>query len=914
MFHWLNVAASRIHALFSRRRLDDDFDREVEAHLALIAEENMRRGLTPDEAYSDARRHFGSVTQVKESHRENRGVPQVDTVLRDLQYAARMLRKSPGFTLVAILTLALGIGVNTTLFTAFDAVALKPLPVKNPGNVVRMERWFASGSQGNGQYLFSYREYLDYRDHNRVFSSLIAASWLFTALAELPGENGAIPAGKLTGQLVSENYFSDLGINPILGRTFLPEENRTPGTHPVVVLSYPFWRVQCNRDPQILGKAIRLNDTTFTVVGVTDEQFIGTGNPPRIPDFWAPLMMQAQTVPGQDWLNDPGARWFQFFGRLNPGTGIKQAQAEMTVLTHQFEQAHVPADKTLAVTVERATFFGETNTLQFRLFIALLMLVVGMVLLIACANLANMLLARAANRHKEIAVRLALGASRSRLIRQLLTESVLLSLLGGTVGLLFSIWASRLLWVGIQQALQALMWMNVELVVRMTPDIRVFAYALAVSLITGILFGLAPALQSSKRDVSAALKEEGSALGQHIRKSRLRSFLLAGQVGVSMLLLVTAGLLVRGLIRSETADTGFETKKVFLVNVDLGSERAKAGALYKRVVERLETLPEVRCLTLAERPPMSGTWTPPVRVDSIEGRTLANHVSGSYFDTLGIAIVRGRTFTRLEGTRPEGEKQANVAVVSEAAAQKFWPSQDPIGKRAKLDMDFRGKWVEFEVIGVAKTVRSANLSRLDPSYFYLPTGSAQLNAILIRTDGDPKNAVTPVRTALAALDKDILPGLNMFSLEDGLVRKERLLAKTYAMFAVMLAVLALALAGVGIYGVMSYSVSQRTREIGIRMTLGATQAEVLKSVIVQGLLPVFNGVLLGLVGAAAVSTILKATLVFPGTSDMLFGVSVFDPLTFVGLSCFLGTVALIASAIPARRATRVDPMVALRWE
>jgi len=910
MFAWLNVAASRIRALFSRGRLDDDFDQEVEAHLDLFTEEHVRRGMTRDEAYREARRHFGGVAQVKETQRENRGLPQVDTILQDLRYAARMLRKSPGFTLVAILTLALGIGVNTTLFTAFDAVALKPLPVKNPGNVVRMERWFASGNQGNGQYLFSYREYLDYRDHNRVYSSLVAVSWLFSALAELPSGIGATSTGKLTGQLVSENYFSDLGVSPMLGRTFLPEENRTPGANPVLVLSYPFWRVQCNRDPQILGKTIRLNDTAFTVVGVTDEQFIGTGNPPQIPDFWAPLMMQAHAVPGQDWLNEPGARWFQLFGRLNPDSGIKQAQAEMIVLARQYEQAHAPADKTIAVTVERATYFGETNTLQFRLFIVLLMLVVGMVLLIACANLANMLLARAASRHKEIAVRLALGAGRWRLIRQLLTESVLLSLLGGAVGLLFSIWAGRLFWIGIQQGLQSFLWTKIELVVRMTPDIRVFGYALAVSLVTGIVFGLAPALQSSKRDVSGALKEEGSAFGQRLRKSRLRSFLLAGQVGVSMLLLVSAGLLVRGLLRSEAAETGFETRRVFLVYFNYGSDSAKAHELYKRAVGRLETLPEVRNLTLAERPPMSGTWTPPVRVDQTrEGRTLANHVSSSFFDTLGIPILRGRTFT----TR-ECETQANVAVISDAAARSFWPGDDPIGKRAKLDMDFRGKWVEFEVIGVAKTVRSANLSRLDPSYFYLPSSTAQLNAILIRTDSDSRNTLAPVRTALAALDKDILPSLIMFSLEDGLVQKQRLLAKTYAMFAVMLAVLALALAGVGIYGVMAYSVSQRTREIGIRMTLGATRGEVLKSVIVQGLRPVFVGALLGLAGAAGVSTILKAILVFPGSPDMLFGVSVFDPLTFIGLSCFLGTVALIASAIPARRAMKVEPMVALRWE
>lgn len=911
MLAWLRTIAFRIHGLFSGRRLDRDFDQELESHLAMLADENIRRGMTPQEAKRQAHLGLGGVTQLKESRRERQSLPQVDTLFQDIRYAIRSFRKSPGFTLVAVLTLALGIGVNTTLFTAFDAVALKPLPVKASDSVIRIERWFESRSQGNIQYFFSYLEYLYYRDHAAALSTLTATSWKVPVIAYLS------PAGapeRLQGELVSDNYFSGLGVDALLGRTFLTEETRTPGTHPVIVLSYPFWRNRCNADPQILGKTIRLADTAFTVIGVTSQEFIGTGNPPQVPDFWAPLMMQAQLLPGQDYLHAPNVPFLKLFGRLAPGISLRNAQAEMMVTARQFGGAYPARDKTVAITLESATFFGETNTLQFRAFVFLLMLVVGMVLLIACANLANMLLARAAGRYREIGVRLALGAGRARLIRQLLTESTLLALLGGAVGMLFAVWASRLLWVGLQQALQAFLWSNVTLVVSLSPDIRVFGYTLAVSLLTGIVFGLVPALQSSKRDVSAALKEEGSAFGQRWNRSRLRSFLLAGQIAVSMLLLITAGLLVRGLLRSQSADPGFETRKVLLLGGDLGGDPAKAAALFRRVVERLETLPQVLSVALVDRIPMTGTWTPPLQVEQTRAasppdRTLANHVSPAYFETLGIPILRGRTFSR-----QESEAAAPVAIISETTARRLWPGEDPLGRHAKLDLTFHGKWVEFEVIGVAKDVRTTNLSRVDPAYFYLPTGLPQLNNILIRTVDDAKNTRAAVRASLEAMDKTLAPSFSMASLEEIVVSKQRLMAKTYAMFAVMLAALALALAGVGIYGVMSYLVSQQVREIGIRMALGATASDVVASVVREGLRPVFLGAIAGLALAAGVSTILHATLIFPGSPDMLFGVSVFDPLTFLGLSGFLAAVALLASAIPARRATKVDPIVALRYE
>jgi predicted permease len=885
----LRIFISRIRGLLSSHELDQDFDQEVQAHLAILIEENLGRGMTPGEARDAAHRRLGGVTQLKESQRERRGVPQVETFFKDLRYASRMLLKNPGFTLVATVTLALGIGVNTTLFTAFNAVALKPLPVRNSETVVRVERWFESGSHGDGQYAFSYPEYQYVDEHNRVFSSLVAVSWPIRLPVILP----ASPPEPAHGQLVSPNYFSDFGVDAVLGRTFLPEETRAP----VMVLSYPFWQRRFHGSPQALGTIVKVNDIAFTVVGVAPEEYIGTGVPPSVPDFWAPILMQAQLEPGHNWLDNPTEHAVQMLGRPKPGVILKQAQAELNVLERQFEQAHPERDKTLTITLQAARFFGNTDDIRFQAFVVLMMAVVGLVLLIACANLANMLLARSASRQKELSVRLALGASRGRLIQQLLTESTLLAILGGSAGLLFSIWASKLLWVVIQQGLEGPFGPGPALVASLSPDVRVFSYTLLLSLITGIVFGLSPALRFSKPGFVA------------LNRSRLRSLLVAGQIAGSLVLLITAGLLVRGLVRSQTTDTGFETKTTFAVSLDYGSDPAKRVALQRRVLERLEFLPEVRGITAVDSVPLTGTWTPPVTADRFSGSTLANRVDSAYFATLGIPIERGRTFTQTEIDR-----SAPVAIVSAAAALQIWPDQNPLGRRLKLDMNFRGKWSEFEVVGIAKDVRSAHLSRPDPMYVYLPVVPSALHNILLRTQGDPKMALAAVRTALEPMDRNFPSSLGTVSLEDGPLHVEKLQAQVWAMCAIALAVLALVLAGVGIYGVMSYLVSQRVKEIGISMALGATAGDVLKSVIRQGLQPVFVGTIFGLAGAAGVSSILHATLIFPGSTDMLFGVGMFDPLTFIGLSFFLAIVALLASAIPARRALRVDPMVALRCE
>ncbi len=905
---------SRIFGLFSRSRADRDFDQEVQAHLDMLVDENVRRGMSPDDARAAARKHFGPVTQIKEAHRDNRGLPSIESFFKDLRYAVRMLVKHPGFTLVAVITLALGIGVNTTLFTAFNAVALKPLPVRDPYHVVRLERWYQSYRHGDVQYAFSFPEYLHFTQNARAFSSLMAVSWPVTVLATLPGEDPE----SLHARLVSANFFSDLGISPVLGRVFLPEENRDPGTHPVIVLSHQFWQRRFHSDPQALGQMLKVNDTAFTIVGIAPEEFIGTGVPATVPDFWTPLMMQAQLTPGHKWLDDPLDHEVQILARPNPGVSLKQAAAETIVLETQFAQLYPPKDKTLTITIELAHFIPNTNDPRFEAVVVLMMIVVGMVLFIACANLANMLLARSAARQKELSVRLALGAGRGRLIRQLLTESTLLSLLGGGVGLLLSIWTTKFLWIAIQKWMQGPFDPGGAFVISLSPDARVFTYTLLLSLATGILFGLSPALRFSRVDLTSGLKDEGTAFGQRLGSSGVRSFLVTGQVAVSLVLLITAGLLVRGFVRSQVVDAGYETRRVYLVAFNYGNNAAKALAIQRRVIDQLGALPQVGAITLTDRIPMAGTTSTYLTSEDtgakpFSGNTLLVRVAPAYFDTLRIGITEGRNFTAQEINRG-----APVAIISELTARKIWPDQNPLGRHLKVQQfqpRGRGSLDEFEVIGVAKSVRTANLSRLDPLMVYLPLPTSALESILVRVEGDAKNALAAIRATLASIDKNIPASLLLINLDDGPLHFERVQANIWALSALSLAALALALATVGIYGVMSYLVSQRTKEIGILMALGASAGDVLRSVILQGLRPVFIGSIFGLAGGAAVTGILRAGItLFASSSDPLFGLSMFDPLTFVGLSGLLALVAILASALPAWRALRVDPMIALRYE
>jgi predicted permease len=898
MFDALLSFFSRLSGLAGRSRAEREFDEEIAQHLDLLTEDYIRRGMSPEDARLAARRSFGGITQAKETQRELRGLPQLEVLRADVRYAVRTLRNNPGFTLVGVLTLALGIGVNTTLFTAFDTVALKPLPVADPGSVVRLERWFEPAMIGNVQYAFSYPEYLYFRDHATAFASLVASSWIFGADSD---------TGKLRGQTVSGNYFAALGIHAALGRTFVPDEDSVPGAHPVVVLSHAFWDRNYRRDSLVLGKTLKLNGAAFTIVGVAPEEFPGTSVPSQIPDFWAPVAMHGQLAPGNDWRNDADYREFVLLARLAPGATLRSAQAQAAVLMRQFATGHLEPEKTVALTLQRPTYLGNTEDPRFLVAVAALMMVVGLVWLIACANLANMLLARAAARQREIAVRLALGAGRGRIVRQLLTESTVLALMGGAAGLVLANWCARFLWIDIQRTISGVL-SGVTVGISLSPDLHVFAYTLLLALVTGVVFGLSPALQFTRTDLTTTLKQEGATFGARLSRSRFRSFLVAGQVTASMLLLVTAGLLVRGLLRSRDAQPGFDTRGVYLVKADFGADPQKAADLEQRFYSQLQSRPELRHVAVGTVP-LLGTWTPFIYTDRTNGRTLASYASTGYFATLGIPIVRGRDCTALENQRG-----TPVAVVSESTARLLWPNGDPLGKRFKLDMHFDGTLKEFEVIGVVADVRFASLSRVDPAHVYVNSGATGLEWILVKAAGDRASALAAVRAGAAAADPDLPRSLFTIGLDQGPLHIQHVMAQTYAEFAALLAILAVTLAGIGIYGVMSYMVSRRIKEIGVLMALGADAREVLRAVILQGLRPVIVGGALGLLGAAGLSALLHSTLSFPGASDFLYGVPWWDPVTFAGITLFLAAIAALASAVPARRALRVDPMVALRWE
>jgi macrolide transport system ATP-binding/permease protein len=912
----------KVEAFLFRGRAEREMAREIDAHLALLKDDFEGRGMSPEAARLAALRAYGGVEQAQELHRDERSFVWLEQALQDLRHASRALLRAPGFTVVAVITMALGIGVNTALFSGYNAIALKPLPVFDPDQVVRFKR--SSGRHRWGTFGFSYPEYVYCRDHSDQFASLVAGSWLLNTLGSLPGSAGS---EKLVGQLVSSNYFQGLGIHPLIGRGFLPDEDRTPGANHVMVISFQFWKRAFNGNFQALGQTIKLNGAAFTVIGIAPEEFTGTSaDAPVTPDFWAPLSMQAPFVKGQDWLTATDQPSFQILARLKPSTLLPAAEAQVDSLVRRFtvSDAERPGETPSRVWLQRPTWYPNPDGFEFQAAWVAAMLLVGLVLFVACVNVGNMLLARAASRQREIGTRLALGARRGRVIRQLLTESILLSCLAGCAGLLVSVWVTKLMLLFVRQMAQQIDAGLSSMSLNFAPDLRVLVYVLAVAVSSGILFGLSPALQFTRRDLTAALKEERGGLGS-LGGSRLRSLLVAAQVAVSMFLLLSVGLVTRGLLRFQSSDLGFEARAVFVVAADFGPRGSAQGFDRRRLLaERLRDRPEFASVALGDHPLNSQGWAPPIVVGHSLDRTLAGFASDTYFRTLGISLRRGRTFTAQEAATG-----APVAVISESTARRFWPNRDPLGRRFALDLIGRGKssskLADFEVIGIVKDVRLENPTRVDPSRVYLPTGARDnllatrlrgngMSDILFRFRGDPRRAQAAVEATVLAFDKDLLPSLRLINLQDNELRPQLAIPRFLAAAAGALAVLALTLAGVGIYGVIAYLVSCRTREIGIRIALGGNSGAVLKDIVLHGLRPVFAGMILGLIAAAGLSTLLHVMLVGPGTADILFGVPFYDPLTFVGLFCFVLGIAGVASAVPSKRALNVDPMTALRYE
>jgi macrolide transport system ATP-binding/permease protein len=897
---WLKVVASRVRAWLSPHSVDEDFDEELRAHLEMLTDDNRRRGMPPDAAARAARITLGALTQLKEQYRERSSLPWIESLWQDARYALRIFGNNRAFTILAVVTIAIGIGVNTTVFTVINGVAFKRLPVRDADRLVRIERWFESGARGSVQYAFSWDEYQHYRQHIRLLSDVFAVGWPTRV---------ATDGDSLQGLAVSDNYFAALGARAALGHTFLPTDTSQDRSEAVVVISDAIWRTRFGADPGTVGKAIRMNGLIATVIGIMPPAFIGTGNPPQVPEFWVPLELHSALFPNQALRSRPDLHRLQLLGYIASYSQRAQAESELEVLKSRIPESpetHIASDKTIRLTLQPATYFGGTDDVRFGAMVGLVMAVVAMILVAACANLANMLLARASARQREIGMRLALGATRARLVRQLLTENLLLAVAGGAAGFVVSGWASRTAWTSVDQVVRSMFFTDVSFVASMTPDLRIFAFAFGLSLATGLLVGLSPALTASRSTLVASLSPRGH--------SRLRSWSIGSQAAVAMAFLVCSGLFIRASAQSSSTDAGFDTRKVFTLFMDFDANPEKARALQDRLSAALTRSPGIESVALLDRLPFAGTWSPPVVVDAegrrLATRTLANYVSPAYFQTAGIPIQRGRTFSS-----DEARESASVAIVSESAARRFWPAQDPIGKRVSLDLEFDGRLTGFEVVGVAKDVRSANLSRVDPAYVYLPVRPAVSSNILIRSASSATATYNTVRTAVAALDPVAGPGIRVTTLQDGpMMQSQLLITQLLARFVTALACIAIALAAVGIYGVTAYLVSQRTREIGIRMALGATTRRLLWVIVRQSTAPVHSGAVVGLLVAAAVSAGLHSLLVSPSSPDLLFGLAAWDPFSFVLLPMLLAAIAATASYVPARRAATVDPLLALRSE
>jgi len=825
----------------------------------------------------------------------------MNTFWQDLRYGARMMVKAPGFTLVAVFSIALGIAVNAAVFTLVNGMLLKPMPVRDPERLVALYT-----IEPNSIYprQFSYPDYVDYRDHNQVFSDLFIH---YTTQLSLKGRDGA--AEMVAGEMVTGNYFTGLRLDAALGRLLTTEDDKRPGGHPVVVLSHAFWERGFAGDPNVVGQIVKLNGQDFTIIGVAKKGFSGTRQFGWIPDVYLPLMMYAQAIPGTDerFLSNRGNRDLNVNGRLRDGVTIEQARAAMSAFAKQLANDYprtnanlgvgmIPAGAKVQPAVE---FLGYT-----RMIMGMMMGLVGLVLLVACANVANLLLARATARRREIAVRLALGASRARLVRQLLTESVMLSTLGGALGLIMAVWLSGLFRFGAPKVDFATMDFNYAL----SLDYRVLGFTLAVSMLTGVIFGLAPAFQASRPDLVPTLKGETINVAAGRRRINLRNLLVVAQVALSLMLLVSAGLLVKSMRNAQIMNPGFRTDHLLMasVNVDLhGYDEARGRRFYKQLGERLQGLPGVQRASFAGPLPLD-QYNYGANV-TIEGRVprTANErlnigysiVGHDYFETMNTPIVQGRAFTERDN-----ENAPRVAIINETMARRYWPGQNPIGKRLRLGGE-QSPWLE--VAGVARDGKYITLGEPPTDYFFLPFWQNYDGrmTLLAHMAGDPESVIAGIRREVKALDEQ----LPVYGVRDAPEFLDRILSgpKSIAATVSGFGLLALLLAAIGLYGVMSYAVAERTREIGVRMALGAQPRDLSRMILRQGLRLSLGGVALGLAGALGLARLLQG---------LLYDMSATDPLTFTVIALSLVVVAMLACWIPARRATKVDAMVALRCE
>jgi putative ABC transport system permease protein len=782
-----------------------------------------------------------------------------------------------------VIALALGIGANSAIFSVVNTVLLRPLPYKDPDRLVMV--WEDATKHGYPRDTPATANYIDWRDQNQVFEAMAAiAEWDFNL-------TGVGEPERIDGRRVSANLFDLLGVEPYLGRKFLPEEDQ-PGRNGVVIMSHGLWQRRFGSDSNIIGKPLTLNGVSFTVIGVMGPQF---QFPSREDELWVPIAFTPREAANR------GRHYLEVVARTKPGVTLEQVQAEMNTIAARLQQQYPDSNTDLGAAVVP---LHEQVAGDIKPALLVLLGAVGFVLLIACANVANLLLARAAVRQKEIAIRVALGASRMRLIRQFLTESILLAALGGVVGLLLSVWGVNLLKAFIPE--------NISQAKAITIDARVLGFTLLVSLLTGLIFGLAPATQASKFDLNETLKEGGRDSASGSRGNRIRGMLVVAEVAVSLVLLIGAGLLINSFLRLLNVDPGFRANNLLTMSVVLPPlkypDQARRSAFYTDMISRVEALPGVRSAAVTN-------WVPLVtQGDSvgiaIEGRpapapgqeliVVTRVISPHYFRTMGIELLQGRDLSEQD----RADTPAMI-VINETMARRYWPGEVPIGKRVTPgDPNDPNDWCE--IVGVVKDVRQFKLDDDPKPQMYLTYEQAGFFAprhLVVSTEVEPLSLASTVRNTVWGIDKD-QPVSNITTMED--VISESVARQRFSMLLLgIFATVALVLAAVGIYGVMSYSVAQRTREIGIRMALGAQRSDVLKLTVGQGLKLVSTGVVIGIITAFILTRVM---------TSLLFGVSATDPITFITISVVLVIVAVLAIFIPARRAAKVDPIVALRYE
>jgi putative ABC transport system permease protein len=887
MLAWIRAHAGRTRAWLSPRETDQEFESELATHLEMLTEENVRQGMAPEEAKRAARVRLGGFTQLKETNRELQGLPIIETFLQDTRYALRMLRKNPGFAAVAVLTLALGIGANTAIFSVVYAVLLKPLPFAQPEQLFNVfEVQPAEGVKGTG---WSYGNFEELRAANHIFSEMSGNQEHQLTLTGR-GEPSVVNTAVVTPEL-----FSVLGVKPLAGRIFLPEEGK-PGAPAVVVLSEKLWRGTFGADANIIGSAITLDKRPCTVVGIMPAGF-------RFPaiseeeQVWIPL---AQDPLFGSWMDKRGGHWLRVTGRLKPGVSMAQAQADLDAMAARLAKEFPAENGGWGI---RMVPLQEMMTEKVRAALLVLLGSVGLVLLIACANIANLLLARATSRAREIAVRTALGAGRTRLVRQLLSETAVLGLIGGAAGIALAYWGVA--------ALSSLLAASVPRVNEIRVDGFVLGFALLLSAMASCGFGLAPALFVVHSNLQSALREGSGRSGENATRRRARSLLAAGEVALATVLLVAAGLLLRSFFKLTLIDPGFEVQHVMRAAVSLPrfqySTPQQWIAFSDELLARIQAKPGMRDSAMAVPLPISDGFInlafdiPGTPALSAGTSRTANFVSASpdYFRVMGIPLLGGRLFGAHDNL-----SAPRVTVISRAMARTYFPNEDPLGRTLKFGFPFENVGVR-EIVGIVGDVRDVALGQDPGPMMYVPFAQAPFwgGNVVVKSTLSLGAVSDTIREEAHHIDKD-LPVTDFAMLPDTL-QASVAQPKFRTLLLMLFAAMALALAAVGIFGVISYSVSRRTNEIGIRVALGASRGAILRMVLRETLFLALAGLAVGVPCALVASRLV---------GHMLFGVSAYDPATLAAVAILLAGVAALAGYVPARRAMRVDPIVALRYE